>query len=235
MAIAFGRAAGNAASGSPASPIVVTVTINAGETAVLHFVSVGGTGGVTSITGGGTWTKRTSNIFTGTSRINSEIWTTDAGAAAGAASVSVAYNGAPVAIACEVGAYTGVLGIGVAATPVGQSTSSPTISLATQDANNWIIGAFGSDDFSEAPATYTASGAGVTNRGDAGVSAATDAHTAILDNTRATVGSVSVAITYAAASYSVVALELRTVSGSATPAPLLGSLLVGPNFGGIVG
>lgn len=218
MAIGFGRANGNAASGSPASPLVVTITLNAGETGLLSFVSIGGSGGVTSITGGGTWTKRTSNIFTGTSRVNEEIWTTDPGAATGTASVSIAYNGAPVAVGCEVAAYTGVLGIGIAATPVGQATGSPSISLITQDANNWIVGGFGCNDFSEAPATYTASGAGVTNRGDAGVSAATDAHTAILDNTRATVGSVSAAVTYAAADYSVVALELRSVA-PAVPSP----------------
>lgn len=165
------------------------------------------------------WTKRTSNAFAGASgRVNTELWTTDPGAAAGVASVSIAYNGAPAAVAAVVAAYTGVLGIGNVATPVQQSTSSPTIARTTQDANNWVVAAIGSNDGSDG--NYVALGAGVTVRDQALVSAVVDAHSGLTDNTAASPGSVSNGVTYPTADYSLVALELRSVAaGGATYQP----------------
>lgn len=216
MAIGFGRA-GHNSSASPASPLVVTVTINAGETAVLCWEDSTGTGGITSLPAG--WTKRTSNAFAGAAgRVNTELWSTDAGAASGVASVSIAFNGAPAAIAAVVGAYTGVLGIGNVATPVQQSTGSPTIARTTQDANNWVVAAIGSNDGSDG--AYVTLGAGVTMRDEGLVSSVTDAHVGLTDNTSVSAGNVSNGVTYPNADYSLVALELRSVAaGAATYVP----------------
>jgi hypothetical protein len=218
MAIAFGRAGHNSAGGSPASPLVVTVTINAGETGVVCFENTGGTGGVTSITGGGTWTKRTSNAYTSGPRVFTEIWTTDANAAAGTASLSIAYNGAPVVVAAVGAAYTGVGSLGAAATPGGVTESNPSIALVTQDANNWAIAAFGSND-------GTAATAGTGNlRDQANLVGASDGFVALNDNTAASPSSVTNSITHVNADTSKVAFELRSVAGGATllPFPVLG-------------
>jgi hypothetical protein len=77
-------------SGTPiSSPMSVTVTITAGETgvAVIHFGAVGGA--VSSITGGGTWTKICEITNNGLAAYHSELWATDPGAATSSASFRV--------------------------------------------------------------------------------------------------------------------------------------------------
>lgn len=221
MAIALATSQING-SAAPASPLAVTITINAGETAVLFLAAGGAVPTVTSITGGGTWTKRGATITLANHSI--QCWSTDAGAAAAAASVSVAYTGAPASTVLVVHTTTGVLGIGNLATASANSTT-PSVSLTTQDPNNWAVGALVYDDGSVADP----GGGSGTQRQVLAEVAATDTYLFLKDNTAASPGAVvnSKGAFGAAGNWVASALELRTVAGGA-PIPLLGNLFVGP-------
>lgn len=218
MAIAFGRA-GHNQSAAPASPLVVTVTINAGETAELKFESAGASlATITTMPAG--WTKRGTTINQGNHRV--EHWSTDAGAALGVASVSIAFSGAPDSVAAVVEAWTGVLGIGPCTVAAGNSTT-PSISATTQDANNVMSSALTYDDASVADP----GGGSGTQRDLASAISATDSYIFGKDNTAASPGSVtnSKGAFGAAGNWVATALELRTVAGgSGSPAPVTNPL-----------
>jgi hypothetical protein len=204
-------------SGTPiSSPMSVTVTITAGETgvAVIHFGAVGGA--VTSITGGGTWTKICEITNNGLAAYHSELWATDPGAATSAASVSIAWSGAPEAIEVSIGSYPGILAWGNNATNrSGSASTNPNVSLTLQDTNNWIIAGGASWDTT----AFTVSGTNVIRKQQSG-SGASDIVGALLDNTQAGTGSITATLLHASNEWTMVGVEARSVSpggGGKTP------------------
>jgi hypothetical protein len=213
MALAFGRV-GKAQQGAsaPASPIVVTVTINAGETGIAVICFAATTpGAVTSITNGGTWKLR--KAFTN-GNARTEIWATQPNQALAATTVSIAFSGTNDGVEAIVAAYTGVMAFGNAGTASG-SAANPSIALATQDPNNFIVAGFGIS--STAVTVAPTAGTGNLRAADA-ISAAGvhDGASALNDNTSATAGSVTNTVTYSVGSsvWAAVALELRSVAGA---------------------
>jgi hypothetical protein len=110
---------------------------------------------------------------------------------------------------------SGVLAIGTTAT-ANNTTANPTISLTTQDANNYVIAGFGL-----VGATVPTSLTG-TLRGTTASAGSNPVVSASTDNTAASASSVTNAITRAAAVWAAAAIELRSVSPSGAVAPLAG-------------
>jgi hypothetical protein len=208
MAIAFVTAGSNVETVGTASPMSVTVTITAGHTAfaVIHFGASGGA--VTSITGGGTWTKICEITNNGIAGYRSELWATGVGAAASAASVSIAWSGAPEAVAAMVSDYSGVLALGNNATNrSGAASANPNVSLTLQDANNYIIAGGEAWDTT----AFTVSGSNTIRAQQSG-SGASDIIGAALDNTQAGTGSITATLLHASNEWTMVAVEARSVA-----------------------
>ncbi|HEV2192917.1 MAG TPA: LamG-like jellyroll fold domain-containing protein [Nitrosopumilaceae archaeon] len=201
FAIAFVSAANNSGS---ATPIAVTKTVTARNTVVVAIVETPATVAVTSITGGGTYTQQ--GTFTnGVTKV--ELWSTTAGGATAASSVSVAFSGTADQVAVGVSEYSGVVALGTTATNSGV-TANPTISKTTVDNNNWIVSGLGGSSGSTetAPTALTgnlrtAVGTIIGNNNDVALG--------IVDNTAATPSSVTTSETHAADTWAAVALELR--------------------------
>lgn len=209
MAIAFGRWGAFSGSGSPQA---VTVTVNNGETSVVAVFMKPVTAAVTSITGGGTYTQRATKTQ-GT--VKGELWSTNAGAATAASSVSVAMSGSPTQAGVAVHLSTGVTALGTTGT-AGGTAANPSITVSTQDNNNWIAAFFGFNDGGALPTAGTGNLRGTDQ--DASI---TDATT---DNTRATPGTLVNSVTKGAVTdWAILALELRSVLPAS--ATLGGSIL----------
>lgn len=142
MAITFGRH-GTPNSTTAASPIACAFVTNSGETGVV-FVTIDlatdATRVVTAVTddaAGGSSTYAFQGAKT-QGNIRSECWTTTAGGAKTAANLTVAISGTAADKGIMGRAYLGVVAIGAYAS-AGAATGSPsTVSLTTQDANNWV-------------------------------------------------------------------------------------------------
>lgn len=220
MAIAFGRVASftdgnNTTTTSRTSPLAITVTINAGETAVLVWASSQRSttntdfSPVSSITGGGTWTRRVTAVPN--SYLQVEIWSTGAGAASAATSISVAFSPTDCdCIAANVLVYTGVAAIGLTNTNSGTSNLAAT-TITTQDTNNFVVGGFVSDT-----ANTNSANTG-TLRNSTGISPFSAGHNEAvtgMDNTAASASAVAVkANLVASLLWASAGLELRSVAG----------------------
>lgn len=232
MAIAFGRVAHNGWGSNAGGNVVVAVTINNGETAVVeisqYYSAAAGQGGmsVSSISGGGTYTQQGSTVDNtdGTAHRTTQIWSTSAGGATSASTCSVAMTGDAACVEVVVRCYTGVDAIGTTASNTGTSTN-PTVSLTTQDNNNWVVAAFNSAN--DGPATALTG-----NLRDTGLqTGAQDVGTSSTDNTSVSVASVTNAVTLASSTWAALALELRaaqptaavtgTITSSATEADIV--------------
>ncbi len=181
------------------SPVPATVTITASHTAIIVTFASPSTIAVTSITGGGTYTKRASTT-SGTYTI--EIWATAAGASASASSVSVAFSGGPATnfglIAAD---YSGVVALGNTNTN-SNTNANPTISVTTQDLNNFVVAGFA------VTAGTPTSGTGTLRNSTTGCGSPASAFN---DNTVTSPGALVNTVTHTAATWVAVALELRTL------------------------
>jgi len=136
-----------------------------------------------------------------------EIWSAR-GISAGITTVTINFVAATNATAA-VAEYSGVAALGTTATNSG-ATANPTVSLTTQDANNFVVGGFSASAAGIAAFTAltgTLRAAPVTAAGDV-----TDVAGALTDNTSATPASVTNAVTQAANTWAAAALELRSTS-----------------------
>lgn len=216
MAIAFGRS--SAFSGTGASPLTASLVINLGETVVVCVTFNPTTCAVTGVTdnaagGSSVYTKR--GEFVQSTSVKHEYWSTDAGGAKAATTVSAAFSGTNSDSGLVAAAYTGVLGIGSYASG-GGATGTHTLSLTTQDANNWVVAHFADLD----NVTIPTAGTGNLRQTDADVSITQ----ALVDNTAASANT-SVTCSLGAPTttpWAAGALELRSVSGATYAKPSSG-------------
>lgn len=201
----------------------LTFTLNAGETGVLGF-SLPGNGGtltsyaVVSISGGGTWTKQAQSRNTATLPEDVEVWTTGVGAAVAATSLTITWtrgdSTAPAVITAE--AYSGVAAIGnTAVANITTATTTPSVSLTTQDADNYVVAAFCYGSTSSAAAA-TANTGNLRNQGNDGTANAVDTLGVLNDNTAATASAVLNRITGLSRTWQVAAVELRSTTGASS-------------------
>jgi hypothetical protein len=205
--------AGHNGGGAPASPIVVTVTGNAGEQATLQFATSrqnASAQSVPTITGGGTWTKRGATaIVVAVASESVETWTNDGTAFS---SLSIAFTNAPESVAVGVRLDSNVGAIGNSTTTTVAGATSFPISLVMQEAGNTLVGGWNGDDAST-PDPYSA-GASTTLRDVLAVSAASDSNYGDGDRVGGP-GSITATLTVAAAACNVAlsAVELRAAAG----------------------
>lgn len=149
MAIAFSRS-GVAAAASGSIP--VTVTVSAGDTAVVLILCNNTLGALTVNTvvdsGGSAYTQQT-NIANGNT-VQAFLWSTSASAAKASTSVTVTMSGTYTETAVVVLTYTGVGGLGATTTNTG-TLSAPTITATVGSTMSWAVGGLGS----AANVTYT--------------------------------------------------------------------------------
>ncbi len=147
-----------------------------------------------------------------------EIWSAQ-GTASVTATITVNLS-ASSKVVCAFAEYSGVAALGTTATSTG-STADPTISLTTQDNNNWVVGGFAHN--ANTNATAKTANLRATNS-TAGGAAGTNVGGALTDQTAATPSSVTNDVTWAAAAWAAAALELRSTTGAAPKKrlPLLG-------------
>jgi hypothetical protein len=108
------------------------------------------------------------------------------------------------------GCYSGVAARGATGTNT-NSTANPTISLTTQDNNNFVVAGFAAQG-TGLPGSLT--GAFEGSAGTTGGAAATNVSGAMTDNTATTPTSVTNAVNLVAESWAAVVLELRTVASA---------------------
>lgn len=206
MAIAFGRSA--PFSGTGASPLAAALTLNAGETgivlATLNPTTLAVTGVSDNAAGGSsTYSSPPGGALNQGTSIRGECWRTGAGTGKASTSTSMAFSGTNTDSGLIAAAYTGVLAIGNFSITSGTG-ANPSITLATQDANNWVV--FG---FALLNGGAITAGTGNLRQTDADLSI----QDALVDNTSVGAGNVTGSITLAAGPWVGWALELRTVAG----------------------
>ncbi|HET7150874.1 MAG TPA: hypothetical protein VFI60_05650 [Candidatus Acidoferrum sp.] len=203
MAIVF-VAGGHNGTANTGTALTVTATITANDTAVV-ITEVAATSAVVSVvdTGGSVYSKQAS-ISNGT--FTMEIWSTAVGAAKASTSVTITYGTTHVARGAAVGDYSGVVALGITNTASG-SASPATVSLTTQDANNFVVAGLGTS--SATTQTFTAQNGSIRETTTLAGSNGT-----LVDNTAASPSSVTDSATYSVAgNWAAVALELRSTSG----------------------
>lgn len=177
--------------------ITMSGSITAGRT-VLVGVGTPGARTVSSITGGGTYSKRSSIVNT----VNAEMWSTTVGGATGGTSsvvVTMSGNGRFTAWASE---YTGVTFFNQSGASVTQSgsTANPSISYNTGSTSNWFVAV--------EVGTGTAPTSGLGNLRDA--RAATGVDQGYVDNTGS--ATLTLSTTHAATAWAIAGLELHATS-----------------------
>ena len=212
MAIAYSNS--GSVDGVSSATAVITLTINAGDTVVVEATN--NTNEVISNvtdTGGSLYTKQGASATNGA--LTGELWATAASTALASTSVTVHY-----ATATHSGAsaetYTGVADLGNIATPTTGTSAAPSISLATQDLNNFIVAGIGAGPSAN---TWTAA-TGNLRTNIAGT--ATHMESAGVDNTSVTPASVTSSATLSGSeAWVAFAIELRTdISVSHTNMPV---------------
>jgi hypothetical protein len=152
----FLRSGKNGGASGVASPVVVTVTGNAGEIATLHFCAgyaAGNSEPVPTITGGGVWTKRgASAIVSPGPHFSIATYTNDGTAFT---SLSVAFTNAPDSVVVGVRLDSGVSAIGNTTTTTVLAGASYALTLTMQEALNELVVGWNGDDGST-PRTYSA-------------------------------------------------------------------------------
>lgn len=139
-----------------------------------------------------------------------ELWSTAFnGGKVNASFITVTFSGATEA-SIRIIECTGALALGISAKTL-NTTANPSIALVTQDANNYVIAAFG------LVGATVPTGLTGTLRGSNPSAGANPVVASQNDNTAAGAGSVTNAITRAATTWAAIAVELRTVAGAAPP------------------
>ena len=218
------NASGSTATSVAGTQLVITpAAATGGGNTVVVVVSIRTTtASVTSITdsGGSTYTVRATSQGTA---VRSEIWSTAANASLNSTTITVNIL-ASVSWSAAAASYSGAGALGI--TNTGAGTSNPSISLATQDNNNWVVAGFATRGRRAAR-----SGTGNLRQSVASTSG-TNAGVALTDNTAASPSSVTNSVTSGAADSAMTALELRTV----VPAKVCtgGNMSAGASWGGSV-
>lgn len=199
-----------------ATSATITMTVTGGDTVVViaAFPSAGGTVSSITDTGGSTYSQRAAV----TNTVRAEIWSTGAGAAKASTSITV-NSSASVKFVVAAADYSGVAAVGANGTNTG-STATPTISITTQDANNWVAAGFAG----QGTATPTANTGNLRQTGaTSGQASNTNVSGTLNDNTAASAGSVTNAVSFVAGvAWAAAAVELRsTVPPSGAPKRLL--------------
>ena len=109
--------------------------------------------------------------------------------------------------------YTGVQAFGNTNTSSGTGTTL-SVSITTQDANNWIFAAFTTLSTS----AYTANQGTLIDQGVAGTGPSAR-NSADGENNSATAGNVTCSVTSGSASWVASAVEMRSTTGGGAPAP----------------
>lgn len=207
MSIAYAARGGTVQSTTAATTGSVTVTASIGDTIIVAIALVGLA--PTSVTDNAS----TPNIYTriGAASSNTEevVLFVSRNIAHAPTSVTATFPSSRFAIA--VSTYTGVASFGRFAASAGGATSPATINGSTQDANNWVVGAFAN----KGTATWGASTGNLRENVAGG--GTTTPGAAIVDsgNQTSASGSVTVAATESAANaWAATYIELRS---SATP------------------
>lgn len=178
--------------------ITMSGSLTSGRTVVVG-VGTPGARTVSGITGGGTYSKRSSVLNT----VDAEMWSTTVGGGTGGTSsvvITMSGNGRFVAWATE---YTGVLFFGPTAITNTGSTANPTVSYTLDDASDWLL--------AMEVGTGTAPTAGTGNLRDA--RATTGVDSGYVDNTAASATSVTASTTHSATAWAIAGLELVIASG----------------------
>jgi hypothetical protein len=139
----------------------------------------------------------------GTTNIRTSLWRTDVGGGkAGATTITATLGAAERDTVITALELVGVTGIGVN-TQDASTTANPTIAITTQDANNYVIAMLGARG-GTLPTTLTGTlDLAQSSEGTSQVSGG------LVSNTAASASSVTCAETLAAATWTVVAIELR--------------------------
>lgn len=186
------------------SPIAVTITVNVGDYVVCAINAMTVAPTITSITGGGgTPAERVTNTHTNIGTQIAKIWSYTA--TSGAASVSVAYSGAPEAVALSVSIYSGVGSLGATGVKGSGAGSSadPNVDVTTTVGSSLVVGSFAN----WANNAMTAKN-GSTVRTDAGGTGVTDIRGGLADRASASAASFNLAVTEVSGEWSAVGLEL---------------------------
>ena len=203
--IAFVTQNATAARGTSTSP---AISVSAGQTLIVVAATdvAGSTITTVTDTGGDTFTK-----FATATNGGSQVTIWGVLSASSSTSVTCTINNNSGDIACMAATYTGVSSFGINNIATG-STANPSISLTTQDANNFVIAGLSN-------LTTTASTAGTgTLRRDITFSSRGSIDADLADNTAASISSVTVSVTHSATTWSAAAVELRSgAAGGTTP------------------
>lgn len=204
-----GSASNNTGSSTALSSISVTRTTTSGNTVVVtvEIHTVGTTVSTVTDSGGSTYTRQTTATQGGF--VTSEIWSTTAGGALASTSITVTVSAAGTFIA-DVDEFSGVSSLGNVATATSAS-GNPSVSLTTQDANNYMVAGFTIDG-----TPTTAAGTG-TLRQNHVTSAGANITGCLVDNTRATVGSLTSSLSPSAVHFAATAVELRSGAPAKPP------------------
>lgn len=207
-----GSASNNTGASTSLSAVTVTRTVTAGNTVVVTIAihTVGTT--VTSITdtGGSAYTRRATVTQGGF--ITQEIWSTAAGGALGCTSITVTVSAVGIFIA-DVGEYNGVALLGSTNTN-SSASGQPSVSITTQDANNFTVMGFAIDG---TPSTSALTGTVRQNHQTSAVGG--NITGGMVDNTRQTVGALVCAVSPSAVHYAACSLELRSVNPGSLQVP----------------
>ena len=209
--ITFVQTASNSATSG--TTVAVTITTTGGNQLVLCSFSV--TVHISSISSANSWAQQ-SGVQQGSG--TTECWTPTVLSSTAETSITVTYNSTIVDSAVIVGEYSGALSYGLTNTASNASTTTQTISITTQDNNNFVVAGLG------IPTSATVTIQTGTERAFKAVGAADQLW--LVDNTSSTPASVTCSTTTAAVhAYGAAAIELRTTTGAA----LIGSVGRGPS------
>jgi hypothetical protein len=198
---------GTAAAGTTC---VVTITTTSTNTLVMTTSDRPVTSIVSSITdsaGTNTWTNAAAVTDSGNAA-HEEAWTTQVSSNS-VTSVTVHYSVTLTHAICHIAEYSGVQAIGLNNTNSNASGTNPTVSITTQDANNFVVAGLGENGNN----IYTAQNGNLRQQ-----TSANTRREGTVDNTAVSASSVTCSVTYSGnAPWVAAAVELRSTSGAAAP------------------
>ena len=196
-------------SGTHASAVSATIPATVAGNDLIVVAAIGDDpdppAAVTSVTATDATFTLVNAITNATSR--AEIWSAR-NIPAGITSVTVNTASATV-FNVLVGEYSGVGSLGSSSTASGTGTN-PTISLTTQDSNNWVVGGFSTEG--TAIGSFSAQTGNLRASGLALGDGAPDVAGALTDNTSASPASVTNSVTGSSGNWSAAAVELRSTT-----------------------
>jgi hypothetical protein len=223
MAIAFAaRSAATASPNSsgttsPTSPLTLAFTPNAGDTLVVcvsfrETTASVNASGVTDDQGNSYGSAAKVTVSTNT---RDEIWGAISAVNGNLTTLSVAFGGSPTRMCLTVLTYTGVGSFGNTGSNSGTATVSPTVTVTTQDVNNWIVAAGSSATSS----VWTTNGVNTIRQSIVSGSASRNTIGSGDSGAIATPGATAVTFTQSSNAYGMVGIELRVPAVAAILSP----------------